>query len=326
LYLYVYSAHTWGYKKDPDLEVLELAGRQWGVISRQQCRSCGLSDTAITYRQRHKGWRLVLPGVLLLPGFASCLAQKAMGAQLWGGDEAVVCDLTAGALWQLTDVTSSRIHVYARKPKAPARSIIEVRRTIHLPRCDIEDRGPLRLTSPTRTLIDLAAHLPESRLERALDRALLRGQTSLPRLRWRLDELARPGFHGIAAMKHLLDQKDPRNAPSESDLETLFNRCLRRHRLPAAKPQHVVREAGRPFPRIDFVYLDLKLGIEVVGREGHAGPAAQGYDADRHNRLTNCGWTLLYFTWHDVTTRGHQVAATIRRERERLQRLGRLFG
>ena len=65
--------------------------------------------------------------------------------------------------------------------------------------------------------------------------------------------------------------------------------------------------------RLDFAYPHANLGIELEGHEYHSGKIAWLKDVARRNHLSDQGWTILYFTWDDVTRAPGDVVAAIRR-------------
>ncbi len=64
--------------------------------------------------------------------------------------------------------------------------------------------------------------------------------------------------------------------------------------------------------RLDFAYPALRLGIELDGYAYHAGRANWRGDLRRRNDLVAHGWTLLHFTWEDVTGDPHTVVRVLR--------------
>jgi hypothetical protein len=93
-----------------------------------------------------------------------------------------------------------------------------------LPATDITTKHGIPVTTPTRTLIDLADVLPRRRLERALDEAAYR----------RLDVTdlqPRPGRRGSRALAQALTRHDPGATRTRSDLEERMLRLLHRFRL-----------------------------------------------------------------------------------------------
>lgn len=114
----------------------------------------------------------------------------------------------------------------------------------------------------------------------------------------------------------MLNERDHRDAQAESRLEALVLQILRRRKLPRPILQYHVIEAGIPIARLDFAYPELRLGIEADGYRWHSGVQRWGEDIQRENRLKLLGWTLLHFSWADVTKRPELVASQIRRALE----------
>ena len=152
-----------------------------------------------------------------------------------------------------------------------------------MPTCDIEVLRGIPVTTPARTLLDLAAVADEEPLEVALDDALSTGEVRLPRLRWRLDELGGKGKPGTAALRRLLDVRGDGIFVPTSILETKLVRLLRIGEVPIPEAQHRFHENGRSVARVDFVYPGQRVVIEVDGRRWHAGRRPQLRDAERDN-------------------------------------------
>jgi hypothetical protein len=91
--------------------------------------------------------------------------------------------------------------------------------------------GPFIVTTPLRTLIDLAAVVDEGRLEDCLEEASFQHVTDLPTLQRRLDDGLR-GNKGAPMLRQLLEIRDPPWKPTESEFETLLFRTLRNAGLP----------------------------------------------------------------------------------------------
>jgi very-short-patch-repair endonuclease len=63
---------------------------------------------------------------------------------------------------------------------------------------------------------------------------------------------------------------------------------------------------------VDVAFGQVRLAIEVDGWAFHTTPARFQRDRQRQNRLVAAGWTVLRFTWHDLTDRPDYVLATVR--------------
>jgi len=88
-------------------------------------------------------------------------------------------------------------------------------------------------------------------------------------------------------------------------------RIFDRYGLPRARFQYEVYEDDVFIARPDFAYPELLIAIEVDGWDIHGTPEAMRLDFERQNDLEELGWTVLRFTWYDVTRRPKYVAARI---------------
>ena len=151
------------------------------------------------------------------------------------------------------------------------------------------------ITTAERTIIDLARTLSGRPLEHVIDLADQRGLVSFDRLR-----AARS-----ASLQAVLRGYSP--APTRSELEEAFLRLCDEHGL--ARPETNGRVEG---VEVDFVWRDRRLVVEVDGFAFHRAPAAFEADRERDITLTVKGWTVMRFTWAQITTRPAWVAAAIR--------------
>lgn len=63
---------------------------------------------------------------------------------------------------------------------------------------------------------------------------------------------------------------------------------------------------------LDFAFVVRRIAIEVDGWAWHSDVARFRHDRQRQNALVLAGWTVLRFTWHDLTQRPATVIAEIR--------------
>ncbi len=87
-------------------------------------------------------------------------------------------------------------------------------------------------------------------------------------------------------------------------------RLLQRRGLPAPTFQYVVTGPGFRY-RVDFAYPEVRIVIEVDGWRFHATRAAFEADRQRDAMLESAGWTVLRFTWLQVTRRPGWVAERV---------------
>jgi very-short-patch-repair endonuclease len=178
---------------------------------------------------------------------------------------------------------------------------------------DVEVVDAIPVTTVARTLIDLASVCRPDAVEEALDAALRRGLVSLPRLRWRFEELGRMGRPGTKTMRALIDARGPAGPVPDSVFERRLLRVLRRAGLPEPSMHHEIRRAGRLMGVVDYAYPEVRLAIEADGRRWHSGRIRFQRDRVRLNRMTLLGWRVIHVTWEDLVERPGTVTEMITR-------------
>ena len=137
------------------------------------------------------------------------------------------------------------------------------------------------MTTPARTLVDLADVLTPKQLTRALNEAQVQRLITTAELTTLLTRY--PGRRTA--------QLTPHTGATRSILEDDFVRFLKRHRLPL--PEFNQDIAGH---EVDAVYRAQRLVIELDSRQFHATPTAFETDRDRDADLLNAGFSTLRIT------------------------------
>jgi very-short-patch-repair endonuclease len=296
----------------PEDQCRALAARQFGVLSRDQAKTCGMSDRAIDRRIETKKWRVVLPSVYIVFPTHDAWLQSLMAACLWGDGQTVASHRSAGGLWQLDGVSRGMVEITVTKVRRSPRPGLLLHRTSRLPKADRTKFGVIPVTSVGRTLVDLGSVETELVVEEALDCALRRRLTSIPRLRWRLEELGTQGRKGAAVLRRILDERPESTRPTESALEVRVARLIRGSDLPPPERQYVIRDQGSFVARVDFAYPSARLAIEVDGYEFHHGRARWQRDLIRRSELARLGWRVIHVTADDVRNRSGEILESIR--------------
>jgi hypothetical protein len=246
--------------------VNELASRQYGLVSRAQALAAGCSTSVVSRRLATGTWQRALPGVYRLGGTHPTGRQSAMAACLWAGSGAVVSNLTAGVLWGIDGIDTTRVHVTVMRPDGLVSELVRVHRTKTLPPVDVTSFHGVPITTPARTLIDVAGDIDDEALLAAYSHGLRERHFTRRYLTWRLEQLGGRGRAGSRRLRALLvADADP---AMESRLEVKVWRLLRHSGLPVPRRQHAVVVDSRRY-RLDFAWPELRVAVEVEGRAVH---------------------------------------------------------
>lgn len=281
---------------------------QHGVFSRAQAMERGATEATIQRRLATGRWDRLSPGVYRLSGCPSSWRQSLIAACFAWGSGAVVSHRSAAALWRLPGFEPGPVELSV--PRGRGRSLPGVaHRPRSLPPVDVTTLDAIPVTTPARTLLDIAATTSSDLVEEALDDALRRRLVSVSRLRWRLREIGRSGRPGVALLRTLIEARASTTAVPQSVFETRLLRALKDAGLPEPIVQHEIRDRGRLVGIVDLAFPEMRLAIEAEGYRWHAGRLRFERDLARRNSLTALGWRVTHVTWADLTDRGE---ATIR--------------
>lgn len=271
----------------------EVAFRQHGVISLEQLRTLDVSRNRVRrWVQRgllhrlHRGvyavgHRRITPRGRVWAAFLAC----------GGPERALLSHHTAGWLYDLMPLPAT-VDVTTR---AASRSMpgIRVHRGGRVERHEVEG---LPLTSPTRTLLDLATVLTEHELERVCHKAEQR----------RLHVEPFGGERGAKRLRKVLARLDEPQI-TRHELEERFLVLLRTARLP--QPRCNARVLGM---EVDFLWPEHRLAVETDGAATHLTRQAFERDRERDRTLTLGGYRVVRFTWRQVVGDARSVADTLR--------------
>lgn len=162
-----------------DRRIAALAGRQGGFVTRQQLLSLGESRHQVS--QAVKTHRLIPihAGVYAVGHVPTRLQDQAFGAMLACGQNAVLSHASAAALWGIVERWEVPFEVTT--PTSRCRSGIRVHRTA-LDRKDVRRHLGFRVTSPPRTLLDVALRMSDRALRRAINDQLRQNRLRLSQL------------------------------------------------------------------------------------------------------------------------------------------------
>lgn len=288
----------------------QIAGRQFGVITREQALAAGFAPRQVESMLKRNEWRRLLPSTYALAAATTSLQQQAMAATKWGGPSAAASHETACALRRFGNARSLPIEISCSRNLRFGEVVVHEVRPWETG--EVQLISGISVTSVERTLMDMADRELAPRVEELLDEAFRRSLTNPHRLGGYVQISHGMGRHGAAALRRLLPRYLNGAAFSESILETRLRQLLEQSSLPQPVAQYEVRDRdGRFVARVDFAWPSLKVAVEAVGRAHHEGQWER--DLARTNRLTECGWVVIYVTWEDLHLRPRETLMSIAR-------------
>lgn len=276
--------------------IAALAGRQYGLVTRAQLGRLGVRRGALAHRL-DTGMLVALYRHVYAVGHAAPRPEaRWLGAVLACGDGAVLSHRSAAALWAMQAAEGRYPDVTVGREVRRRLEGIDVHHATLAPSDRTTWLG-IPVTTPARTLVDLAHVLTAEELARALREAQFLRIFNVAETRAALTR--RPS----RALRELLDDL----AVTQSALEDRFLVLCVRHRLPRPRTQQVV--LGR---RVDFLWPRERLIVETDGWRAHGTAAAFQRDRTTTNALLLAGYVVLRFTHADVMRRAKRVAEDIR--------------
>ncbi len=308
--------------RELEAEIISTAARQHGAFAARQFP--GMPAHLSRARVDAGRWKRHHPGVFTVLGAPHTWHQRLWIALLIAGPGAVVGRRSAARLLHLTNRFGEVIDIIQPEGSAPRDQPRSSRRTTRLPASQVTVVDGFPVTTIDRTLFDLAGmttagrrrrgwdHLPEAMVERLVDDALVRKQTTIPRLTRTYLSLAGRGRPGSALMREILDARPLGHVPTESELEDLFIAFVDRYDLPRPTRQASLGSDRALIGRVDFLYEDARLVVEVDGRVFHEPRLVQLNDRQRELALLRVGWRFIRFGWHDLAHDAERIAESFR--------------
>ena len=284
----------------PEGRVLALARSSDGVVTTSQLVRVGLTKKAIAHRVA-TGWLVRRHRGVFLVGPLEAPLSRARAAVLAVGDGALLSLLVAGFVWEFLAARPGPIDVTVPGRNARSRPGIRVHRVGRLHPSDVTRRRDLPVTSPARTLLDLAAILTPHELARAVNEAEVQRRITPHSLDEQFQRY--PHHRGTAALRQAT-RTDPGLTRSEAERRMLD--LIGAAGLPP--PEANVRIAGY---EVDLLWRAQRLIVEVDGFAFHSTRGAFERDRLRDSDLLAAGYRVIRITWRRLTQAPQAVVASL---------------
>lgn len=234
-----------------------------------------------------------------------------MAAVLACGDGAVLSHRSAAALWDIRPTSRGRIDVTVPARCRRTRPGIDIHRPRTLTAEDCDRARAVPCTSVARTLVDLAEVIDRRQLERAVNRAEILNLLDHRALTSALERV--DGRTSRKVLESVLADTDRHDTLTRSELEERFLALCRAGGLPQPRVNAWIALDRGEGLEVDFLWTSRRLIAETDGRAVHTTHGAFENDRRRDQRLAAVGYTVLRFTYEQVTHRPDEVQTTLRR-------------
>lgn len=283
-------------------EIADLAARQRGVVTRAQLLRLGLTRDEIDNWLRSARLHSLYRGVYLLGHPRPIDGTCELGAVLACGPGAVVSHRTAAWLWRLLPRVEDVVDITLAGRHCGVKPGIRLHRLVALDRRDVRKLGGIPVTSPARTIIDVAAVVTPRELERAVAEAQARRLTRESELLSLLAQFT--GRPGTAALRSLVADAAPSLTRSQAE-----DRLLALVRTAQLPPPEVNVRVGHY--EVDFLWREQRLVVEVDGFRYHSSRGAFERDRLRDAALGGMGFRVIRITWRQIVRGPEAVVARI---------------
>lgn len=281
------------------VDLNELIIRQDGVLTTSQAQAAGLSRSAISRRRTSGEWTAVAPAVYLVSGHHRSARAQARIAVLSVGDDAVLGGVAACWWHGLHSKGPAKHQVFSGRRGRHARSsATAVVRHRDLADEDVIVVDDLRVTRPALSFLDAAVDLGIG----VLDSVLLSTDVTLADLR--AAHARYPKRVGTGVVAGYLDRLED---GTRSEAERLTAELFREAGLDGWTANLPV--CGY---LLDFAFQQSGLAVEIDGFAFHRDADTFQRDRTKRNALIADGWTVLNFTWADLTERPEHVIEAVR--------------
>jgi len=271
---------------------------QLGLVTRAQVLAGGHTVRQIERRLANGEWSRVVRGVYRHSTWPVTYEQRLLAACL-GLDHAAGSLQSAAMVHDLDGIRAGRVHVSVPRGRATRSPLAIVHQATHLFVPDVVDVGPIPVTSVARTIVDLAAVLPESRLTSLVDHVLVRRRTTIDEIG---EAMVRaedaPGRAGARRLIAVLDAWTPGKRIPDSEPEMELVRAIQERGLPDPDRQvPIFDHTGKQIATADVGYPPPAcIAMEYDSTDFHGTPRAAVRDIARANRIVAAGWTFLVAT------------------------------
>ena len=297
------------------IELMREVEARHGVVTYADLVAFGMSPSQVSRLCERGRLERLHRGTYRVTGAPRTLEAEAAGAiqQVGDDDTTWLGFFTSTRLWGVPVYgRERRIELIRPVALSAARAGIVVHRSTYVPEHHVTVLRGLPITTPSRTLFDLARIVGPKQLARGVRHAIHSDDIpctllSLYRVLYDLGGRGRPGTR---RMRQVLDGWSADEPATESEVDEVGRALLRL--VPGIEWQVEVSDERGYVRRLDGFVRSARLNIEFDSRF-HDDPVQRALDDDNDRRLEAMGILTVRFRKPDLTRRGDLTVAEVLR-------------
>jgi very-short-patch-repair endonuclease len=294
-----------------DRQLADCAEAQHGVFTRADAAKAGLKRHQIEYRVTH-AWISVHEGVYRLRGVPVTWKGALLAACWTAPQPAAVSHRSAAALYELPGGRSDLVEITCARWRRVRFDGLIVHERVRAEARDISDVDGIPVVCPELVVLELAGLRPVPTYVEAVVQAARRSRLiSLASTRAVLERHARQGVRGVRVLRSVLDEWDPAQQPTESEMETRLLQALRGAGVDAVPQYEILDRNGVFVARVDAALPKERIAIEYDSMQEHSDEFQLARDARRRNRIVAAGWRQLSARHRDLASGGRDLLEAI---------------
>jgi very-short-patch-repair endonuclease len=282
-----------------DRLIAAVAAAQQGAVTWRQLVTLGVARGGIASRVRRGLLHPMHRGVYLWGQPSPTPLARAQAAVLACGEGAVLSHQSAAVRWGIRPPRRGPIEVTVVGRRVGPRGI-RTHETASLHEADIRRLHGIPITSPARTLLDIASKLSTRDLASALEQAQVKRLVTKAHIVGALNRA--PRRPGTRALRALIAEP----AFTRSEAERRLLALLRCAKLPRPVFNHTVESY-----EVDVLWRAERVVLEFDSYAFHATRAAFERDRERDAALARGGYVSLRTTWHELHAESHALIARV---------------
>jgi very-short-patch-repair endonuclease len=292
----------------------EFATQHHGLVRRADLQRFGIGERMRHHMSTTGEIVLVSSGVYRLGGVPWTWESDLLGLCWAQSPQGWVSHRSAARLWGATTFNDRVLDVivtrHARRPGVNRQ--LRLHETKLLLPMEMSIVRNIPVTSPARTIVDVAAVASEERVEYLVETMQRLGHCDIDEIEEAVRRLAAPGRRGGRKLRAVMERQGRHERQVDSPTNVRLRTHLVRAGLGEPEYEFPISVAGHTY-LADLAYPTSRLLIECVSVAFHVRGESYDRDSVRRHQLMEAGWTVLEFTWNQVFRESEMVVATVRK-------------